>query len=48
MNHVSLEFVLRGPINDNPQSSFRSDNGLARLVDKSLSEPMVVGLLTHI
>ena len=42
---ISLEFVPKGPINN---SSNGPDNGLAQPSDKTLSEPMMVSLLTHI
>ena len=46
MIHISLKFVSKGPINNNPAlvhiMAYRS------LGDKPLSEPMMVSLLTHI
>ena len=43
---ISLKFVLKGPINNNP--SLVQIMAWRRSGDKPLSEPMMVSLLTHI
>ena len=43
---ISLKFVPKGPINNNP--ALVQVMTWRRLGDKALSEPMMVSLLTHI